>query len=64
MNAYTLRDIPADLHHAWKSAAAMRGETMRDYCFRALLKTIRHDLLDSKKEVREDVSGPKQNVNR
>ena len=40
----TLREIPSDLHKAWKSSAALRGWSMKDYCYVALQRQIRTDL--------------------
>ena len=41
---YTLRDIPLDLHRAWKTSAALKGETMKDFCYRALQNQVRKDI--------------------
>lgn len=44
MTDYTLRDIPKDIHRAWKAASAMKSISMRDYCFVALKTKINKDL--------------------
>jgi len=44
MSDYTLRNIPGDLHRAWKAASAMKDITMLDYCFIALRAMIKQDL--------------------
>ena len=51
MGDYTLRDIPSDLHRAWKSAAALKGWTMKDYCYVAIQRQVVIDV------------GQKENVN-
>jgi hypothetical protein len=45
MPDYTLREIPSDLHKAWKSSAALRGWSMKDYCYVALQRQIKADLI-------------------
>ena len=59
MANYTLRDVPNDLHRAWKSAAALKGHSMKDYCYIALQMRIVKDLVQ--KEVKNE-SGFKSNV--
>ena len=44
MTDYTLRDIPIDIHRAWKAASAMKSISMRDYCFVALKQKIHKDI--------------------
>uniref|UniRef100_A0A6M3LVI5 Uncharacterized protein n=1 Tax=viral metagenome TaxID=1070528 RepID=A0A6M3LVI5_9ZZZZ len=51
MPDYTLRDIPSDLHRAWKASSAMSGMSMRDYAFVSLQMKIAKDL---KKETDSD----------
>ena len=54
MPDYTLREIPSDLHRAWKSAAALRGWSMKDYCYVALQRQIVVDV--EKKEMKDGES--------
>lgn len=60
MADYTLREIPNDLHRAWKSSAALRGWSMKDYCYVALQRQIEADIM--KKEPKNDRSGSQDNV--
>jgi len=60
MADYTLREIPGDLHKAWKSSAALKGWSMRDYIFAALQRQIQADL--TKKEAKKDGAESKHDV--
>ena len=44
MPEYVLRQIPEDLHRAWKSVAALKGLRMREYAIHALKKQIEADM--------------------
>ena len=44
MSDYTLRNIPSDLHKAWKSSAALKGCSMLMYCFISLQNQIKADI--------------------
>jgi len=59
MGDYTLRDIPTDLHRAWKTAAAIKGIPMKQYAFIALKKmvseTLKIGILKAKKDGGTDV---------
>lgn len=57
MYTYTLRDIPESLHNTWKASAALKSETMRDYCFRSIANQVARDL---KKTSKEDFDGYKK----
>lgn len=46
---YTIREIPTDLHNAWKSVAGLMGLTMKEYVFRALRNQLNIDLKASGK---------------
>ena len=52
---FVLRHISDDMHRAWKSTAALKGLTMRDYCIIALKTQIQLDLNKLQKE-KKDVS--------
>jgi len=49
--AYTLREVPRDLHSAWKAAAALRGLSMRAYAIIALSEKVKRDFQAYRKEV-------------
>ncbi len=60
MADYTLRNIPPDLHKAWKSSAALKGHSMLMYCYVALQNQIKQDI--AKKGDKEIGSEPNPNV--
>lgn len=64
MHDYTLRDMPGDLHRAWKISAALRDISMKDYCFVALRIAISQDLRKEagKQERSTKVDGHNKNI--
>lgn len=60
MYTYTLRDIPETLHNTWKASAALKGETMRDFCFRSIANQVARDLKG--KSEKGDVNGHKKHA--
>ena len=51
MHDYTLRNVPEDIHRAWKISAMMKSVTMREYVILALRIQVSKDLT-----VKEEVS--------
>ena|GEM_PF-5462492 len=51
---FVLRHIPDDMHRAWKSTAALKGVTMREYCLVALRMRIQQDMTKMQ-EVKDNV---------
>ena len=58
---FVLRHIPDDMHRAWKSTAALKSVTMREYCLVALKMRIQQDV-NKMQEASDDVSrcGPQK----
>ncbi|MCD6262315.1 MAG: hypothetical protein J7J52_04765 [Deltaproteobacteria bacterium] len=50
MKTYTLRDIPSYVHAGWKAAAAVKGLSMKQFCYMALLSEIQKTLGRSDKD--------------
>jgi hypothetical protein len=49
MESYTIRNIPPDVHRAWKSTSALMGMTMRQYVIQSLKAQIEKDIKTERK---------------
>lgn len=53
MLAFTIRNIPKNLHHAWKVISSVKDVSMRVYILKALRKQVEADLKNNKNLLKE-----------
>ena len=50
MHAFTIRSIPTNLHHSWKTISSLHSVSMRLYILRALRRQVEQDIKTLKRE--------------